>query len=78
MILMFSLAAPRCHHDMMLLHGYVRAKIPLTPRESAVMRLLLTAMTEKQIAEKLGLTWRTTAPIRCRDLPQVGVRGRIG
>ena len=48
------------HKQVLLSHGLLIAEAPLTPTEKRVMKQLLTDLTEKQIAEKLGQKVDTT------------------
>jgi len=48
------------HKKVLLEHGLLIAKKPLTPTERKVMRYLLTELSEKQIAEKLAQKADTT------------------
>jgi DNA-binding NarL/FixJ family response regulator len=43
-----------------------------------VLRLLLTNMSEREIATDLGLTWRTTHQYVVVILRKFGVHGRVG
>jgi hypothetical protein len=43
-----------------------------------VLRLLLTDRSEKEIAERLGIGWRTTHDYTVSILRKFGVRGRVG
>lgn len=48
------------HRQIMITHGPLIARSPLTPTERKVLRLLLTKASEKQIAGQLGLAASTT------------------
>lgn len=48
------------HRQLMLSHGLLAAKSPLTPTERKVLHLLLTGLSEKLIAEQLGRSYHTT------------------
>lgn len=48
------------HKQVLLSHGLLIAETPLTPTEKRVMKQLLTDLTEKQIADKLGQKVDTT------------------
>src|SRR5262249_7669007 len=48
------------HRRVMLHHGLLIARAPLTPTERRVVSLLLTERVEKEIAHDLGLTLATT------------------
>ena len=50
----------------------------LSPRERQVLRLLLTDLSEKEIAYQLGLGWRTTHGYTVSILRKFDVKGRIG
>lgn len=50
----------------------------LTPREHEVMALLLTDMSEREIGEELGLTYRTVHQYAVSIFKKYGVRGRLG
>ncbi|TAN47455.1 MAG: LuxR family transcriptional regulator [Methylococcaceae bacterium] len=47
------------HRQAMLSHGLLVANGPLTPAERRVLRLLLTGLTEKEIADQLGRSHHT-------------------
>lgn len=46
--------------QLMLSHGLVIAKVPLTPTERRVLHLLLTGLPEKLIADQLERSYHTT------------------
>ncbi len=48
------------HRQLMLSHGLLVAVTPLTPAERRVLHLLLTGLSEKQIAEQLDRSYHTT------------------
>lgn len=48
------------HRQLMLSHGLLAAKDPLTPAERKVLHLLLTGLSEKLIAEQLERSYHTT------------------
>jgi DNA-binding CsgD family transcriptional regulator len=48
------------HRQLMLSHGLLVAKHPLTPAERRVLSLLLTGLSEKLIADQLGRSYHTT------------------
>ena len=50
----------------------------LSPRERQVLHLLLTDLSEKEIAYQLGLGWRTTHGYTVSILRKFDVKGRIG
>ncbi|TAK64177.1 MAG: LuxR family transcriptional regulator [Methylobacter sp.] len=47
------------HRQLMLSHGLLVAKNPLTPAERRVLHLLLTGLSEKRIAEQLERSYHT-------------------
>jgi DNA-binding CsgD family transcriptional regulator len=63
---------------VMLSHGLSVAKTPLTLAEQRVLRLLLTGLSEKQIAHRLDLTPATTHTYVTGILRNYGVSGRAG
>lgn len=48
------------HRQLMLSHGLLVAKTPLTPAERRVLQLLLTGLSEKLVAEQLERSYHTT------------------
>lgn len=48
------------HRELLQIHGLMNASRPLSPRERDVLRLLLTGVSEREIAGALGLTPATT------------------
>lgn len=72
----FLLGSRLFHHQQFLFRG--AAQPALTPREREVLSLLLTEMTEREIGEALGLTWRTTHQYAASIFRKFGVRGRLG
>ncbi|MBO9547003.1 helix-turn-helix transcriptional regulator [Caulobacter sp.] len=73
---LFLLGSQAFHHEQFLAYGV--ALPALTPRERAVLSLLLTEMTEREIGEALGLTWRSTHQYCVSIFRKCGVRGRLG
>jgi DNA-binding CsgD family transcriptional regulator len=73
---LFLMGCPGFHREQLLVRGF--AYPPLTPRERDVLRLLLTDLSEREIGESLGLTWRTTHQYVVSILRKFGVKGRIG
>lgn len=73
---LFMLGAPAFHREQFLAHGLLPS--PLTPRERDVLRLLLTDLSEREIGDALGLTWRTTHQYAGAIYGKFGVRGRLG
>jgi DNA-binding CsgD family transcriptional regulator len=66
------------HRQVMLGHGLLVARAPLTPIERRVLALLLTEQSEKSMATELGLT-ASSIHTYVRDvLRKFGVSGRKG
>jgi|AGTN01.1.fsa_nt_gi Bacterial regulatory proteins, luxR family. len=66
------------HRRLMLGHGLLVASAPLTPAERRVLAELLTEATEKDIAQRLGLTFPTTHQYVVGLYRKFGVKGRAG
>jgi DNA-binding CsgD family transcriptional regulator len=66
------------HRRVMLHHGLLIAKAPLTPTERRLVSLLLTERLEKEIAHELGLTIATTHTYISDLFRKFGVSGRSG
>jgi len=66
------------HRRVMLQHGLLIAKAPLTPTERRLVSLLLTDRSEKQIAAELSLTPATTHTYITALFRKFGVSGRSG
>lgn len=66
------------HEKIMLGYGIVSPGVHFSPREQDILRLLLTDLSEKQIAERLGVTWRTAHQYVGSVLRKVGAKGRLG
>ncbi|GAD50999.1 hypothetical protein NT2_14_00020 [Caenibius tardaugens NBRC 16725] len=64
------------HRHLMLGHGLLLAKTPLTPTEHKVMQLLLTGAPEKVIACQMGLATSTTHHHVVAIYRKFGVRSR--
>jgi DNA-binding CsgD family transcriptional regulator len=58
--------------------AHAPARPRLTAREQAVLRLLLTELSEREIGAALGLTPRTTHQYVVAILKKFGVKGRVG
>jgi DNA-binding NarL/FixJ family response regulator len=50
----------------------------LTPAERAVLRLVASAMTTREIAERLALSEKTVENRRCRIAQKLGLGGTRG
>lgn len=66
------------HRQMMLTQGLLIASSPLTPTEHKVLKLLLTGISEKQIAEQLGLAPSTAHQHVVALFRKFAVRRRAG
>lgn len=66
------------HRQVMLSRGLLVAAAPLTPAERRVLRLLLTSLSEKEIADRLGFTPRTTHAYVTGIFRKFDVSGRAG
>jgi len=66
------------HRRLMLSYGLLAADTPLTPSERRVLRLLLTDLSEKEVADRLELGVRTTHHHATTIYRKFGVRGRTG
>src|SRR5262249_40620481 len=64
------------HRRVMLHHGLLIARAPLTPMERRLVSLLLTRRGEKEIAHDLGLTLATTHSYITALFRKFGVHGR--
>jgi DNA-binding CsgD family transcriptional regulator len=69
---------PALHREVLHAGGRGGKSATLSARERQVLRLLLTDLSEKEIAGKLGIGWRTTHEYTVSILRKFGVRGRIG
>ena len=63
---------------VMLHHGLLIAKTPLTPMQRRLVSLLLTERVEKEIAHELGITLATTHTYITDLFRKFGVSGRSG
>jgi DNA-binding CsgD family transcriptional regulator len=66
------------HRHLMLSHGLALARSPLSAAERRVLRLLLTNLSEKEIAARLELTPGTTHVYVTEILRKFNVSGRAG
>jgi DNA-binding CsgD family transcriptional regulator len=64
------------HRQLMLSHGLLVAKNPLTQAERKVLHLLLTGLSEKLIAEQLGRSYHTTHECVTAIYRKFGVKNR--
>jgi len=66
------------HRRVLLYHGLLIAKAPLTRMERRLLSLLMTDRAEKEIAEELDLTLATTHSYITSLFRKFGVSGRAG
>jgi len=66
------------HRQVMLSHGLLVARTPLNAMEQRVVRLLLTELSEKEIADRLGVTRGTAHGYVTGILRKFDVSGRAG
>lgn len=64
------------HRQLMLSHGLLAARAPLTQRERKILHLLLTELSEKQIAEKIGRSYHTVHECVISIYRKFGVNNR--
>ncbi|MGH8114534.1 MAG: response regulator transcription factor, partial [Rhodanobacteraceae bacterium] len=64
------------HREMLQMHGLLNAFRPLSPRERDVLRLLLTGISEKELARTLNLTPATTHQYVVAVLHNFGAHSR--
>jgi DNA-binding CsgD family transcriptional regulator len=76
LLYLFLLGCPGFHREQALAHGV--AQPSLTAREREVLHLLLTDLSEREIGQALGLTWRSTHQYVVAVLKKFGVKGRVG
>lgn len=74
----FLLGSRRFQRELLLSRGLLDASAPFSPRERDVLKLLLTDASEKEIAQKLGIGYRTVHQHAGRIYAKLGVRGRQG
>lgn len=78
-LLYLFLAGSRRLHDMLMMgNGLFVRGVVFTAREREMLRLLLTDLSEKEIAAELGLTWRSAHQLVGAVLRKAGVSGRLG
>ena len=66
------------HRNVALHHGLLVAEKPLTPAERRVLQALLQGGSEREIAEKTGLTLSTVHTYATRIYRKFNVKGRAG
>jgi DNA-binding CsgD family transcriptional regulator len=75
---LFQLGSSRFHKDTLRTFGLLRTSNPLSPRERQILRLLLTDMTEGEIAAALSLSKGTVHQYTVSVLRKLGVKRRTG
>ncbi|BDS07001.1 hypothetical protein NT6N_20410 [Oceaniferula spumae] len=66
------------HKRLLMEHGVIRATTPLSKRERETYRLLLTEMSESQIADKMKLSMHTVHDYARGLYKKFQVKGRVG
>jgi DNA-binding CsgD family transcriptional regulator len=69
---------PQLHKLLCMERGVIGLSEPLTGRESETYRLLLTPLSEKEIAEEMKLSVHTVHDYARRLYQKLGVKGRVG
>ena len=72
----FLRGGAQMHRELLQQHGLLSASAPLSPRESDVLRLLLTGAPEGEIARILGLSAATTHQYVMAVLRKFGAHSR--
>lgn len=75
-LLLFISGCPGFHEEQLRARGLLGARRRLSPRERSVLKLLLTDLSEKEIADTLGLTFNTTHQYVVAVCRKFGARGR--
>lgn len=75
---LFLAGAPRFHREVLRSHGLAGDGAPLSPRERQTLELLLSELSEKQIAAALGIGGRTAHEYAVAVYRKLGVSGRTG
>lgn len=78
LLLYFLLGSRGFQRELLLSRGLIDASAPFSPRERDVLKLLLTDAGEKEIAQMLGIGYRTVHQHAGRIYAKLGVRGRQG
>lgn len=78
LLYLFVTGAPTFHREQLLHRGILGESKRLAPREQEVLRLLLTDLTEREIAARLNLTPQTTHQYARTLYKTLNVRGRTG
>ncbi len=74
----FLLGSRAFQRELLLSRGLLDTSSPFSPRERDVLRLLLTDAGEKEIAQRLGIGYRTAHQHAASIYAKLGVRGRQG
>ena len=74
----FLLGSKTFQRELLLSRGLLDAAHPLSPRERDVLKLLLTDASEKEVAQQLGIGYRTVHQHAQSIYSKLGVRGRWG
>lgn len=74
----FLLGSAAFQRELLLARGLLGAQAPLSARERDVLSLLLTDASEKDIARRLGIGYRTVHQHAANLYAKFGVRGRVG
>lgn len=74
----FLLGSGTFQRELLLSRGLAEASSPFSQRERDVLKLLLTDATEKEIAQRLGIGYRTVHQHAGSIYVKLGVRGRQG
>lgn len=74
---LFLDGSPTWHRELLRSHGLLGARAALRPREREVLQLLLSDKSEREIAEKLGLSASTTRQYIVTVLRAFAVKRRV-
>jgi DNA-binding CsgD family transcriptional regulator len=69
---------PHLHKRLCLERGVLRLTVALTSRETETYRLLLTHLSEREIASKMNLSAHTVHDYARQLYQKFGVKGRVG
>lgn len=74
----FLLGSAAFQRELLLARGLLGAQAPLSARERDVLAQLLSDASEKDIARRLGIGYRTVHQHAANLYAKFGVRGRVG
>lgn len=74
----FLLGSTAFQRELLLARGLLGAQAPLSARERDVLAQLLSDASEKDIARRLGIGYRTVHQHAANLYAKFGVRGRVG